>query len=222
MKKGTGKYCWTIIGIRGNRSCPELSKHIHCRNCPRYESAGRDLLDREPPGNYIEELTEMIARPEIKKDGLQKTVIVFRLGSEWLGLPVGLFVELTRPRPIRRVPHRSNSVFLGLISIRGDMQMCFSAGGLLGIQPAPGDKTTTASGILRRFCVISKHNRKWVFPVDEVCGLCNYAENEVQPVPVNVAKTMQKYTVGIIDVNKRQIGLINDDLIFAAFERSLS
>jgi len=222
MKKGTDKYCWTITGIRGNRSCPELSKHIHCRNCPRYESAGRNLLDREPPGNYIEELTEMIARPETKKDGLQKSVMVFRLGSEWLSLPVNLFVELTRPLPIRRVPHRSNSVFLGLVSIRGDIQMCFSAGNLLGVQSAEAGKTTPASGMLLRFCFVSKHGRKWAFPVDEVCGLYNYAENEVQPVPVNVAKTMQKYTVGIIDVNKRQTGLINDDLVFAAFERSLA
>ena len=222
MKKGTGKYCWASIGIRGDHSCPELARHIHCRNCPRYESAGRDLLDREPPESYLEELTEMIARPEIKKDGRQKTVMVFRLGSEWLGFPVGLFVELTRPRPVRRVPHRSNQIFLGLISIRGDMQMCFSMGGLLGIQPEPGGKAAPASGILRRFCVVSKHSRKWVFPVDEVCGLSNYAENEVQPVPVNVAKTMQKYTVGIIAVNQRQTGLINDDLVFAAFERSLS
>ena len=222
MKKETGKYCWTIIGIRGNRSCPELSKHIHCRNCPRYESAGRDLLDREPPEDYIEELTKMIARPEIKKDGRKKCVMVFRLGAEWLGLPVNLFVELTRPLPIRPVPHRSNQIFLGLVSIRGDIQMCFSTGNLLGVQSAEDDKTTPAAGIMRRFCVVSKHNRKWVFPVDEVCGLCNYADNEVQPVPVNVAKTMQKYTVGIIAVNKRQTGLINDDLVFAAFERSFS
>lgn len=222
MKKRTDKYCWTIIGIRGNRSCPELSKHIHCRNCPRYESAGRNLLDREPPENYIEELTEMIARPEIKKDDRQKAVMVFRLGSEWLGLPVKLFIELTRPFPIRRVPHRSNEIFLGLVSIRGDIHMCFSMGNLLGVQSAEADKAALSSGILRRFCVVSRHDRKWVFPVDEVCGLCDYAENEVQPVPVNVAKTMQKYTTGIIAVNKRQTGLINDDLAFAAFERSLS
>jgi chemotaxis-related protein WspD len=167
MKKRTDQYCWTTIGIRGNRSCPELSKHVHCRNCPRYESAGRNLLDREPPGEYIEELTKMIARPEIKQDGLQKTVMVFRLGSEWLALPSGLFVELTRPGPIRRVPHRSNSVFLGLVSIRGDIQMCFSVGGLLGVQAAEADKATPAAGILRRFCVVGKHSQRWVFPVDE-------------------------------------------------------
>jgi len=216
------QYCWTITGIRGNRSCPELATCVHCRNCPVYEAAGRNLLDRKPPENYIEELTKMTARPETKKDFRQKSGMVFRLGPEWLGLPANIFVEITRPFPVRSVPHRSNSIFLGLVSIRGDIQMCFSAGNLLGIQPAPDGKTTAAAGLLRRLCVVSKHNRSWVFPVDEVYGLCNYAENEIQPVPVNVAKTMQKYTAGIIAANKRQIGLVNDDLIFAAFERSIS
>ena len=222
MKNKKDKYCWTVIGIRGNRSCPELLKHIHCRNCPRYESAGHALLNRKPPENYIEELTEMIARPETKENKLQKSVMVFRLGTEWLALPVNFFLEFTRPRPIRHVPHRSNSIFLGLVSVRGDIQICFSARGLLGIEPTAGGKTTPASRIQQRLCVTSKNSRKCVFPVDEVCGLCNYAENTIQSVPVNVAKTMHKYTTGIIAVNNRQTGLINDDLFFGAFEWSLS
>lgn len=222
MKSQPNIYCWTTIGIRGNRSCPELAKHVHCRNCPRYESAVRGLLNREPPENYAEELTKMIAEPEAKKNDQKQTVMVFRLGSEWLALPVGLFVELARVRPIRRVPHRSNSVFLGLVSIRGDIQLCFSVGGLLGVHPVEDGKKAPATGFLQRLCVISKYNRELVFPADEVYGLGSYAENELQPVPVTVAKTLQKYTLGIIAVNNRQTGLINDELVLAAFERSLS
>lgn len=222
MKSSVNILCWTTIGIRGNRSCPDLSKHGHCRNCPRYESAVRSLLNREPPETYVEELTKMVAEPEIKEDGQKQTVMVFRLGAEWLALPVGLFVELARTRPIRRIPHRSNSVFLGLVSIRGDIQLCFSIGGLLDVLPAEDNKTAPSAGLLRRLCVISGHNRKLVFPADEVYGLGNYAENELQPVPVTVAKTLQKYTLGIITVNNRQTGLINDELVLAAFERSLS
>ena len=97
-----------------------------------------------------------------------------------------------------------------------------AAAALLGVQPAAPGQSAASSEMLRRFCVISKHNRKWVFPADEVYGLGSYAQNDVQPVPVNVAKTLQKYTLGIIAVNKRQTGLINDELVFAAFERSLA
>lgn len=222
MKSQSDRHCWATIGIRGNRSCPELSKHVHCRNCPSYESAVRSLLNHEPPETYVEELTRMIAEPEIKEDGQKRTVMVFRLGSEWLALPSGLFVELARTRPVRRVPHRSNSVFLGLVSIRGDIQLCFSIGGLLDVHPEGDGQKTPSAGFLQRFCVISKHKRRMVFPADEVYGLGSYAQNELQPVPVTVAKALQKYTVGIIAVNNRQTGLINDELILAAFERSLS
>ena len=31
--------CWNRIGVRGDRSCPELKQYVHCRNCPVY-SAG--------------------------------------------------------------------------------------------------------------------------------------------------------------------------------------
>lgn len=231
MKKPETKHCWTTIGIRGDRSCPELVKQVHCRNCRRYESAVSDLLDRAPPEAYLEELTRMTAEPELTKDGHKQTVMVFRLGSEWLAMSVGFLVELTRPGPIRSVPHRSNHIFLGLVSIRGDIQLCFSVGGLLGIPPA---ETTSADGIMRRFCVVNRQNRTqatpgaaspgrdWVFSADEVYGLGSYAENELQAVPVTVAKTLQKYTLGIIAVNNRQTGLLNDDLVFAGFERSIS
>ena len=39
--------CWNKIGVRGDGSCPELEKHIHCRNCPTYTAAASMLLDRD-------------------------------------------------------------------------------------------------------------------------------------------------------------------------------
>ena len=33
--------CWNKIGIAGDRSCPELTKHIVCQNCPVFASAAR-------------------------------------------------------------------------------------------------------------------------------------------------------------------------------------
>ncbi|MDM9384291.1 hypothetical protein QUB80_26815 [Chlorogloeopsis sp. ULAP01] len=45
-------HCWNIIGIMGDRSCPELSNFIHCRNCPIYSAGGHQLLERCVPNNY--------------------------------------------------------------------------------------------------------------------------------------------------------------------------
>ena len=33
--------CWNRIGVHGDKSCPLLSEHIHCRNCAVYSAAAR-------------------------------------------------------------------------------------------------------------------------------------------------------------------------------------
>ena len=36
--------CWNKIGVRGDASCAELERHIHCRNCPTYSAAAVRLF----------------------------------------------------------------------------------------------------------------------------------------------------------------------------------
>ena len=36
-------------------------------------------------------------------------------------------------RPVHRVPHRSNSVLTGLVNLQGQVQLCISLHGLLGV-----------------------------------------------------------------------------------------
>jgi len=38
--------CWRRIGVSGDRSCPELAQHVHCRNCPVYAGAAQRLPAR--------------------------------------------------------------------------------------------------------------------------------------------------------------------------------
>src|SRR5215472_14146833 len=56
-----GTDCWNRIGISGDRSCPELEAHIHCRNCPVFASAARAFFDRPAPEGYLAEWTQWLA-----------------------------------------------------------------------------------------------------------------------------------------------------------------
>src|SRR5882672_9962274 len=47
--------CWNLIGVEGNRTCRELLKFTHCRNCPVYSAAANQLLDRPLPADYRHE-----------------------------------------------------------------------------------------------------------------------------------------------------------------------
>ena len=40
------------------------------------------------------------------------------------------------PRPVHRIPHRSNDVLIGLVNLRGQLQLCVSLHGLLGVEVA--------------------------------------------------------------------------------------
>ena len=52
--------CWKTIGVEADRSCEQLQQHVHCRNCPTYRLAGRQLLNRPMPADYRAELTRRL------------------------------------------------------------------------------------------------------------------------------------------------------------------
>ena len=56
-----GGDCWNRIGTSGDRTCPELQIHIHCRNCPVFASAARTFFDRPAPEGYLAEWTQWLA-----------------------------------------------------------------------------------------------------------------------------------------------------------------
>ena len=63
-------------------------------------TAGRRFLDAPSPAGYLDEWTARLAAPNDERGrGRSSSVLVFRLGDEWLALPVGVLVEVTRPRP---------------------------------------------------------------------------------------------------------------------------
>jgi chemotaxis-related protein WspD len=132
--------CWNKIGVWGDRSCPELTKAIHCQNCTVYANAGRGLLEREVTTAYMQEWTELLAKPSAERIGKRASetiaVAIFRLGREWLALSANLFKQVTSPSPVHTLPHRSNEILRGLVNVRGQLLLCISLGDLLHVEMA--------------------------------------------------------------------------------------
>src|SRR5262245_7888847 len=135
--------CWNRIGVRGDRSCPELPKVVHCQNCPVFASAGRRFLDAPSPDGYLDEWTERLAAPVDEAASDLQSVLTFRLGEEWLALPVQVLLEVTTPRPVHRVPHRGG-LLAGLVNNRGELHLCVRLAQLLGITANAGRGTRNA------------------------------------------------------------------------------
>ena len=55
--------CWNRIGVNGDRTCPALEEHVHCRNCPVFAGAARGSSTARPPTGYLAEWAELLGRP---------------------------------------------------------------------------------------------------------------------------------------------------------------
>ncbi|MBD2090940.1 purine-binding chemotaxis protein CheW [Microcoleus sp. FACHB-1515] len=223
--------CWDEIGVNGDRSCDRLETALHCFNCPVYICAGRSLLDREIPIDYLQETTQALATETsaiataIQQDSLKigqnqdtLSVMIFRLGNERFALPVSVLQEITRPAEIHVLPHRSNELFLGLVNIRGEILPCASLSQILSVE-MPIDPTYSRIN-LRCMIVVGQASR-WVFPVDEVHRVHRFHVSELQAVPVVIAKASQAYTQGIIDWQQEKVNYLDATRLLDAIDRRL-
>lgn len=168
--------CWNQIGVVGNGTCRELVKFIHCRNCPVYTAAGLQMLDRALPAAYRRERGAHYAQPKQLAQPARVSVVVFRLGGEWLALPTNVFQEVaehllspaptSRPAPtlegkrgaggagrsgpaghrLHSLPHRRGGLTLGLVNVRGELVICVTVARLLGVE---ADAEMAKAGSLR-------------------------------------------------------------------------
>lgn len=214
-------FCWNTRGVWGDRSCSDLQEHGHCRDCATFSLEGRALLNREAPGNYLAEWASLLAQEREVAGHDKSPVQVFRLMSEWLALPSHCWDEVVAVRPVRPIPHRSNKILLGLVSVRGEVHLCVSVANLLGIEKDESQADAGSRRASRRFCVVRRDNVSWIFPVDEVHGLVSYSENDLGGIPSTVAQSFRKYTRGLLKVAGMSIGVLDETPVFDALARSV-
>ncbi|HJZ56298.1 MAG TPA: chemotaxis protein CheW [Gemmataceae bacterium] len=201
--------CWHQIGVWGDRSCPELAKVTHCHNCPVFATAGRKFLDAPSPPDYLDEWTARLAVPEEEEVGGVLGVLVFRLADEWLGLPVGVLVEVTHPRAPHRVPHRGG-LLAGVVNIRGELHLCVRLDLLLGITPQ--DEATTSA----RLVVIRQNSDGWVFAADEVDQVRRVPTRHLVPPAPTLSRATARLIRGVFSQDGRSVGLLDDARVFLA------
>lgn len=238
--------CWNRIGIAGDRSCPELELHFHCRNCPVFASAARTFFDRPAPERYLTEWTQWLARsPETvsletgASTGISDrdlvSVLIFRLDQEWMAFATQTIAEVTIPRPIHRIPHRSNAILIGLVNLRGQLQLCISLHGLLGLQSpqsSPGEfhspesntvtEKTTVTGSSPTSCARliilrdREHSESWIFAAEEVLGVHRLPRSQMRSVSSTLANPEVSFSQAILSWENRSVSFLDEHRVFAA------
>jgi chemotaxis-related protein WspD len=214
--------CWNKIGVRGDGSCPELEGHVHCRNCPVYSAAAAKLLDADLPAGHLDAWTAHFSAERKPDEAGTQSVVIFRIGAEWLALPTSVFREVATIRTVHSLPHRRAGAVRGLANVRGELLVCVSLGDVLGLEKTAEATKEKARAMHRRLLVIDREGSRLVFPVDEVHGIHRCQLRELKAAPATVAKAAATYTKSVFTWRDRTVGCLDEQLLFYALNRSLA
>lgn len=209
--------CWNRIGIHGDRSCPLLEEHIHCRNCPVYSAAATSLLDRYAlTRNDQDYLQGADAQIEVST----RSILVFRLGEEWLGLPTRCLVEIAPLQTIHSLPHQRSRALLGVANVRGALVACLSMVDLLGLDPTAA--VAPSSRIMPRMLIVAAQGGPVVVPVDEVHGIHAIDEQLLDSASISGTHANARFTRGVLQWKDYSLRLLDEEQLLSAINRSLS
>lgn len=190
----------------------------------RKEDALHDLLSRAPDAEYLRQWQASLRHSMFGEQERQdQAAVLFRVGEQWLALDPDALTEVRPWAPVRRIPGRTNTVFRGLVSIRGELHLCADFHALLGVEvdPPPGPAGHAPRGPLSRLLTLGAEGQRWTLEVDEVQGVMSYATASVLPPQSTIAKALIHVTDGLIPFGDKLAARIEPERLMATLERSL-
>lgn len=170
----------------------------------------REFFDREPPQGYIREWSERLASPENLAEPDLRSVLIFRLGAEWLALGTDSLVEVTVPQPVHTIPFRSNKSLLGLVNVRGQLRLCVSLHEILGVETeSPARAGAAPADAVPRMVIIQSGNDQWVFQAEEVVRVHRISSGRLRKVP-STFPAETSHTQAVFDWSGRTVGYLDD------------
>ena len=194
--------------------CDRLADVVHCRNCDVFSMAGRGVFESRPPAGYLNKWQKELSHQKEEREKGDVGVMVFRLGDEWLALPVEYLQEIVEERKVHKIPHNEGVYILGIVNIGGEVNTCYSLMNLLEID----ENIERNKGELQRLIVIVVNGERFALPVCEISGLARYSSGDLLPTPATLGKKMGTYLDGMFNLQKRQVAALNVEQIYRGFE----
>jgi chemotaxis-related protein WspD len=191
---------------------------------PGHAPDAHEFFDRAPPPEYLAEWSARLAQPEQDSDQDLQSVVIFRLGAEWLALNTTRLAEITDPHAVHSIPHRTNPVLRGLVNIRGQLRLCVSLHGLLGVGPAPPDPSAAARVGLpgapghtsyARMAILQLDGEQWVFVADEIIGVQRLSASHFRKVP-STHPQASSHTQAVFDWKGHTVGYLDVERLVAS------
>ena len=204
--------CWNHIGVVGDQSCDKLPANVHCRNCDVYADAAQRNLERPVDDGYRREWASHFRTVQADGEAKDSSVLVFRIGREWLALPTQVFDSVAPQAKAHVLPHRSGRGLLGIVNNGGKRYPCMSLASLLGIDeqgapPAKGRHT------FARLLLMRWEEQSFALPVADLHGIVRHASNALQTPAATLNKGLSRFLLGVITENEMRIGCLDTALI---------
>jgi chemotaxis-related protein WspD len=181
------------------------------------------LFDRDVPEDYLREWTTNVASKKKATRAGTRSVVIFRIETEWLALPTEVLQEVVDPGVVRTVPQHKTGVLRGLVNVRGELLLCVSLAALLGIEEAALPKSTEKRSSGKRLVICNRKGDRLAFLADEVEGCHRYHPEDLRDVPATLAKASAgTYILSLLPWRDRTAGCLDDELLFYALNRGLA
>jgi chemotaxis-related protein WspD len=185
-------------------------------------STGR-LFDREMPEDDLHEWTSRVAAKRSVIEVGRKSVVIFKIATEWLALPTEVFQEVVDQFVVRTLPHQRGGILSGLVNVRGELLLCVALQVLLGLEkvgPVQQRDTRTSQG---RLLICNRKGDRLAFRADEVYGVQRYHPGDLRDVPATLAKAAAgAYVAAILPWNDRTVGCLDEELLFYALNKGFA
>jgi chemotaxis-related protein WspD len=187
-----------------------------------HQISSSHLFERAAPSEYIEEWTNALMQPPSSEKGEETlSYMVFRLGVEWLALPTVFFKEVTTRRSVHRIPHLGGKILQGIVNLNGELKLYVALDRLLEIKSIPSSPSSNVQYQQDRIMAIAKEGDLWVFPVDEIYGIYRWNLAHLENVPANISKSTADFLKGIMKLENKSVGLLDEELLFSSLKRSI-
>ena len=173
------------------------------------------LLDREAPPEYLTEWTTLVGAERRSAKPGTRSVIIFRIDTEWLALSTAVLQEVMENYTIRTLPDRRSGIVRGLINVRGELMLCIALEVVLGMENAGA----RASG--DRLLIFGRG--RFAAQVSEVLGVHRYHSEDLRLAPATLRNASSgSYTAGILQWQGKTVACLDDDLLLFAINKGLA
>jgi chemotaxis-related protein WspD len=181
------------------------------------------LLDREVSEESLRESTAHVSAKKNVVELGTKSVVIFRIATEWLALPTDAVQEISELCTLRRLPDDRRGILKGLVNVRGDLLLCVALEVILGLDKAAVAQEITDSKTARRLMICKRSNARLAFQVSEVHGLHHYHPRELRSAPATLANAAEGvYALGLLAWKDKTVGCLDDELLFYTLNKGLA